>query len=298
MSGSKEKLEYELQKLHQEKVETELEEISQELSNYYRRQERTHTKKRRENIYVLFAIAIIGAFFSLIPRSSISVDRQFLIGFGVFALTSLVFLIIKINTVALSDSFSKSNRVDNFSEYLFAFSINGILILISAIAVVSIFDIQVSQIMSGSISLITGITSLLMVLLWRYQKQQARREMIMNQIKENSKEHRQELLEEIKSQFKKLRSAETRKEKLIQFNELVSKIELAKSEFINKESIEEMSEEMDDIDNISDDMYDILQEEFEKAKEALQDDESEDENVEEQRERLRKEYEEILSETE
>lgn len=65
MTDAKKELEFKLQKLHQTKVEQELEEIRQELSDYHKRQEIISIKRRPKNVYVLFALAMIGAFFHL-----------------------------------------------------------------------------------------------------------------------------------------------------------------------------------------------------------------------------------------
>lgn len=162
MTDAKKELEFKLQKLHQTKVEQELEEIRQELSDYHKRQEIISIKRRRENVYVLFALAMIGAFFSLVPRSPIIIDTPFLIGFGIFTLASVVFLIVKVNMLAISQSPYISDidkKIDIYSEYTFAFSINGSLLLIAAVSIINIFDIQVSPIISGIVSFLSSLIS-------------------------------------------------------------------------------------------------------------------------------------------
>lgn len=300
MSGRKEYIEYQLKKFHREKLEQELEGIRKELSDYYKNQEEISIKRRRENIYVLFALGIIGAFFTIIPRSSISIDMPFLIGFGVFVFASVLFLIIKINTVALSDSPAldgNGSKIDNYSEYLFAFSINGSIILVMAVAIVNIFNIQTDSLASSSISFITIVASGISVVFFRayiaHRKEQQRRE----RIKSQSEEIREEMLEEMISGFDDLRNADDKKRELEIFNELSFKIEHARNEFASFEELEPISEELDDLEGVSDEVSDILRQKFSETRESLRDEKPEEESLEAKKEKLQEEYEELVFES-
>jgi hypothetical protein len=95
MSNEKEKLEYKIEKSHRKKLQQKLDDIEKELSENRITQQKITTKRRRENIYVLFALAIIGGFLSITQRSSVVLEPQFIGAFGIFAIASSIFIIIK-----------------------------------------------------------------------------------------------------------------------------------------------------------------------------------------------------------
>jgi hypothetical protein len=298
MSGRKEYIEYQLEKIHRAKLEQELGGIRNELSEYYSRREEISVKRRRENIYVLFALAIIGAFFTIIPRSSISIDTPFLIGFGVFVLASVLFLIIKINTVALSEytaSGENSGKIDNYSEYIFAFSINGSLLLVIAVAIVNVFNIQVSSLVSSGVSIVAGLLSVLTAMLSQILTEKRKKQRRRQRMKDKSEEIREELSEEMISGFQNLREAENRKEELEIFNELSSLIKQSRHEFANVEELAPVSKELDDLEGVSDEISDILRETFSETQEELEDEKPEDESLEEKKRQLQEEYERMIS---
>ena len=297
MSGRKEYIEYKLQKLHQEKLEQELEGIRSELSDYYTAQEQISIKRRRENIYVLFAIGIIGAFFTIVPRSSITIDSSFLLVFGIFVFTSALFLIIKINTVALTESSTVGgNGMDNILEYLFAFSINGSIILVIAVGLINLFEIQLDDIMSNGIAILTLIISTLTVYLLQVSKRR--------QIKRHNKnltadreQSREELLNEIISNFNELRQAEGEKEQLEIFNELSFKIDQAEHEFATADEVKPISNELENLEGIPDNIAEVLREKFSETQESLRDENPEEESLEAKKAALQEEYEELAFES-
>lgn len=250
------------------------------------------------NIYVLFALAIIGAFFSIISRSSFKIDTIFLIGFGVFASASLFFLIIKMNTVALTAPTSGKSKIDNYSEYLFSFSINGSLLLGGVVTLINIFNIQlntfVPSIIPVAIAMIVSFLISSLTYLQDKRSQQKRR----IRIRMKSEEIREEMLDEMTSGFEELRQADDGKEELKIFNELVDGLEQARDEFPDVERLEPIEEELEDLEKVPDEMAEVLRETFEETQSILSDEESNELTLEERREQLQEEYEEILAESE
>lgn len=296
MSERKEKLKYQLQKLHRDKLEQELEAINEELSEYYQSQQKESIKRRRENIYVLFALAIIGGFFSLIPRTSYTINTSFIIGFGVFASASLLFLIIKINTIALTKYTTKRSKLDNYSEYLFAFSINGILLLGGAVTLVNVFNIQTDEIYSTFVLvLLPGLTSF-MITLYKYVTDERKRKQRRIERMERSESIREEMLDELSSKIEDIQEVDDQKRELELFHELTEGIEHAKDEFVKRERLEPIAKEMEDIEGVSDHITEVLREKLQETQKSLRSQDVDEESIEEKKDRLREEYEEMVSE--
>lgn len=117
VASSREAIEQRIQELHRQKLEKDLENIGELFRQYTNQAETTTQKRRRENIYVLFALGIVGAFFSVISGNEIFRSQSILFGFGVFAVAALIFLLIKMNTVALSDRSSSQHPVNKWDSY-------------------------------------------------------------------------------------------------------------------------------------------------------------------------------------
>lgn len=294
MSNEKEKLEYKIEKSHRKKLQQKLDDIEKELSENRITQQKITTKRRRENIYVLFALAIIGGFLSITQRSSVVLEPQFIGAFGIFAIASSIFIILKINTVAFSNvSFSEGNNIDDYADYLFIFSINGIFLLAIAIAVVNTLNIGVSDVQPVVIPLLISIISGVLSFLTQLQIKRKRRKNMEERIT-TREEIKQELMDDIISEIEKLRKADDQQDELNKFPQLALYIEQCRHEFTKPEDFDPIFEEIDDLESVSDGLEDSIRQNFTEAKEYVHNKVMENASIDEKQKRLEEEYEDII----
>jgi hypothetical protein len=294
MSNEKEKLEYKIEKSHRKKLQQKLDDIEKELSENRITQQKITTKRRRENIYVLFALAIIGGFLSITQRSSVVLEPQFIGAFGIFAIASSIFIMIKINTVAFSNvSFSEGNNIDDYADYLFIFSINGIFLLAIAIAIVNTLNIGVSDVQPVVIPLLISIISGVLSFLTQLQIKRKRRKNMEERIT-TREEIKQELIDDIISEIEKLRKADDQQDELNKFPQLALYIEQCRHEFTKPEDFDPIFEEIDDLESLSDGLEDSIRQNFTEAKEYVRNKVMENASIDEKQKRLEEEYEDII----
>ena len=287
MSDRKEELEYQLRRLHREKVEQTLEEIHSELKTFYEDQAETSSNRRRENIYVLFAIAMIGGFITLLPPSSITIGTPYIYGFGIVATMALLFLLIKINTAAFS---SGRHRIDKISEYGFVFSLNTTVLLVASLAIVNILDIG-----AQTLGAVAGVsTSFILSFIYiAYTSRRQEEEVISVAHSWYDKIH-SELIEDTVENIKKLDEAESETRQRDVFEIVATQFEYCSHIYDDSSKLEPISNELNDLENTSEEMIEVLQEEFEKTVEYVEDKGSDEGPLTEKREKIREEYESIL----
>lgn len=294
MSNKKEELEYKIEKLHREKVQKELEEIRKSLSLSQKKQERISNKRRRENIYVLFALAIIGGFFSITGESSILVEPPLIFGFAIFVIASFVFVFIKINTVAFADmSFTeeRNNNFDDYADYIFAFSINGVFLLALSIFVINTLNINIDAaspiVFTLVITLISAIISyLLQNVVVRRAKERA------SNLGYSQEEIKKELTEEIIQGINELKNASGQQEELNAFSELSIPMDACRDEFTKPEDFDPIMDELENLNSVSEEIRDSLKQNFSEAQEEARNKLIEQESLEQKITRFEKEYEE------
>jgi len=294
MSNKKEKLEYKIEKLHRKKLQQKLDDIEKELSENRITQQKITTKRRRENIYVLFALAIIGGFLSITQRSSVVLEPQFIGAFGIFAIASSIFIILKINTVAFSDtSFAEETNIDDYTDYLFIFSINGIFLLAIAIAVVNTLNIGVSDVQPVVIPLFVSIFSGILSSLIRARIKRKERKNMMKRTT-TREEIKEELVEKIISEIEKLRKADDQQDELNKFPQLALYIEQCRHEFTKPEDFDPIFKEIEDLETVSDGLNDSIRQKFTESKEYVRSKVMEKAGIDEKQKRLEEEYEDIV----
>jgi hypothetical protein len=295
MSDEKEELEYKIEKLHRKKVQGKLDEIKKELSESRVNQQKIATKRRRENIYVLFSLAIIGGFLSITSRNSIVLDPVFIRTFAFFTVISLVFIIIKINTVALSNvSYIEDNEksLDDYIDYLFTFSINGVFILITFATAVDSFNIGISQVESIGLLIGTAIISAVISLIFGYFRH--RQKQLYNlsaEMGKNREEIKEELTEDIISEIENLKNTDDMQEEINEFKDLAIYIEQSGREFTEPEDFDPIFEELDNLDLISDELEESIRQSFTEKRENIRDKVMQEANMDERIERIEEEYE-------
>lgn len=294
MSKEKEKLEYKIEKLHRKKLQQKLDDIEKELSQSRIKQQKITTKRRRENIYVLFALAIIGGFLSITQRSSVVLEPQFIGAFGIFAIASSIFIILKINTVAFLDaSFAEGKNIDDYTDYLFIFSINGIFLLAIAIAVVNTLNIGVSDVQPVVIPLLISIISGILSFLTQIQRKRKERKNMRERVS-TREEIKEKLVDHILSEIENLRKADDQQDELNKFPQLALYIEQCRHEFTKPEDFDPIFEEIEDLKSVSDGLEDSIRQNFTEAKEYVHDKVMEKASIDEKQKRLEKEYEDII----
>jgi len=156
----KDNIKFELERIHRERVETELEAIRKSFSNYAESNEERSRKRRAENIYILVALGIIGGYLSYNSNLVLETIYQ-QIGLA-FTVASAVFILIKVITVRISDIPDETvgNRLDDIVDVAFAAVITGVFVFGSIGAIVTIFDVQSKFLGNGVAVIITGITML------------------------------------------------------------------------------------------------------------------------------------------
>lgn len=300
MSNEKEKLEYKIKKLHRKNLQQKLDNIEKELSENRITQQEITTKRRRENIYVLFALAIIGGFFSITRQSSVVLEPQFITAFGIFAIASSVFIILKINTVAFSDvSFIDENgrTIDDYTDYLFIFSINGIFLLAVAIAAVNAFNIGISEIRPLAITTLVSVISAVLSVLTRLWQQKREHAKLRGKI-DTREEIKKELVEDILSEIEKLRNADNQQEELNKFPQLALYIQQCRHDFTEPDDFDPIFEEIEEIDSVSEGLEDSIIQNFTEAREYVRDKVMQEASIDEKQKRLEEEYENIIFEEE
>jgi len=297
MSDSKEKLKYQLEKFRQKKLQQELEEIRNILSNSQRKREQISNKRRHENIYILFALAIIGGFLTILQQSSVLQSSAFVAAFAVFASTSSLFVFLKINTVAFAEpSFypgARIGNIDDYADYIFVYSINGIFILFSAFIVVNALEIDINTASTLVFTLIIGVVSIIFTYATEHYKQM-KREDLKNREKKKSEEFKKELIEEVISNINEMKKADNRKEELdIYLNKLSKRLHACQNEFTEPEDFDPIFEELDDLEDLSDEVADSLVDSFDRSKETIRNRVIERATIEEKIERIEQDYEKV-----
>lgn len=299
MSDEKEKLEYKIKKTHRKKLQQKLGEIQKELSESQATQQKMATKRRRENIYVLFALAIIGGFLSITPDSSAVIDPLFVRTFGIFALASVIFIIIKINTVALYDiSYIKESEknLDDYADYLFIFSINGIFILITFATAVDTLDIEISQVQPYAFFLVVTLISAILSLIVGYYRNKKRRKELsrLSEYVHTSEEAKQELQENIISGIKNIGNANTKQEEINEFGEIAPYIQQSRNKFFEPEDYKPILEELDDLELESDELENSIRESLVEARNYVRNKVMQEASIDEKQQRFEEKYENMV----
>lgn len=298
MTRRQRELEYQLEKLHRDKMEQSLEQIRNDFSRYYRTRERQGLRRRRENIYVLFAIGVIGGFVTLTPPELLQIITNFSFGVTVFALASFVFLIVKLNTVTflgIRPSKGIAETIDKVAGYLFAFSINGSILLIASAFVISTIGVTQTDELTQNLTYLLMIVATVMTFLFRFVSIQR-----VDELDESREEFHKEVVEELNEDtidsLVSLKNTSDGEKRLRLYSTIIHNLRGIESEFKNIDEFEPIEEEFKNLDGVPDDMAAVLTERFEETRNELEKRSPSDElSLEEQREELRAEYEKLLA---
>lgn len=299
MSSREDELEYKLEKVHREIIEEKLGQINQNLSEYYEYRNEMAQRRRRENIYVLLAVGIVGAFFSVLPKDTFTISGTFLIGFGIFASASFLFLLFKLNTIAIpasEDSEITSGKLNTYADYIFAFSINGSVVLVGIIIMINLYEISLTQLQT---SITTGATGIIAILagymqrfIFEYWEKRKKRERI-DRIKN-------EIPNQIEQSFTELAQVDEQKKRLEKMHKILSQLDHLSDELSDSEIFIDLLESLDNTPGITDDIQEVVQARLEeiieeKTKDKPTETEDEEESLKEVKNRLQNEYEQLLS---
>jgi hypothetical protein len=295
MSDDEEKLKYQLEKYRQKKLQQELEEIRKFLNDYREKQEKNKNKRRRENIYVLFALAIIGGFLTVIRSNSTLKSPSFVAAFTIFAATSLIFVFLKINTVTIAESSTFDDRFDRINElpdYLFVFSLNGIILMFAAYFALTTLNIDITAAPSNVFAVGVGIGSTIITYLFEIYKEK-RKKKIQKDKRNTPEEIKEEIRENIISGVKNIENASSQKEEMDEFSNISIILEKIKYEFDEPEDVDPILEEIEELESVSDGIADSLEESVTKARKEIRDKAIKKATIEEKIERIEQEYEQI-----
>lgn len=151
---------FELERIHRERVETELEALREHFSSYADLKEKRSRKRRSENIYILVALGIIGGYLSYNPNLVLDTVYQ-LIGLA-FIVASGTFILVKVITVRAADIDQESgwNKFDNIVDASFAAIISGVFVFGSLAALFSIYNIETSFLLEIATLTITSAVTI------------------------------------------------------------------------------------------------------------------------------------------
>lgn len=270
---------YELERLHREKMEVELKRTREELRRHTESSKEKTQRRRRENIYVLFALGIIGGFFTLYPNFNVNTTFDYFAAF--FVSVSFVFLFLKIHTIGVSDFQSEGavNKIDYFADYLFLLSITGIIFVGPSIVLLDALDINLdigSEVRASTLMLVISIIFALKAV-----------ETI--QEGDSNKEASTGVPDDFSQDLFAL-SDQKQGEEGITMNEFIDKLEEYKAQGGSPENLEDIPAKIDTI-RMSEDKREKAKSEVEKVKEELK---RREKSQEELREEERKQYRETV----
>jgi len=295
MNKSREELEQELTRLHRERIEKELDEIKSTMASYTDSSRKRSYRKRRENIYVLLAIGVIGGFFTVAPRELFQVNQTVYLGGVVFVFASILFLFLKLNSVALANPQKTGvelvSKFDSSIDYLFVFSINGIIILFMSNLALNYFEIELADIGQIGMLLISSLLALLSTLRVFLRQRKRRKEFMKEQFDYMESN---ELKSKIRDKFFELAETDSSEEEII--NSLAEMLDDYKEYANQPDSLHQLKDEIEKIDGISSGVRTSIKEMFENAIQDMNDKMEQEKSIEEIQKEKRKELEEISAE--
>lgn len=148
-------LQYELERIHRENLESELSQIRDSIGDYFEHSRRHYLKQRRESVYVLVALGIISAFFTIYPKLQTISESFSWIAVG-SAVSSAVFLFIKLNTVGLGYRYpgKVGEQINDIADLLFRLAASGTFVVAVGIIVTSQFEGLIEDVPSGAATLV------------------------------------------------------------------------------------------------------------------------------------------------
>ncbi|WP_440005291.1 hypothetical protein [Halomicrococcus sp. SG-WS-1] len=162
----KDYLDYQLSRIHREKIEDELDQIRLSIQQYFESSQERSQKRRQENVYVLVALGIISGFLTYYPKFNIGSSPFGLVATG-SAIASAFFLFIKLNTVGNSP---REGRLDKIADVAFRVAASGIFVIGVGAILVTTFSEQISQIPTVAAQILTLILTVLMTAFSWYNK--------------------------------------------------------------------------------------------------------------------------------
>lgn len=162
--SERDQAQFELERIHREKLENEISLIREYINEYISYSEEIQRKRRIENIYILTALGIVGGYFTFNPNLEVSSTFQ-IVALG-FAAAASAFLLIKLITVKLGRFQKEStwSTIDNYADNIFPGLVISVFVLGSVSILISIYTIplnRISEIALSFVSLVAGLFTVL-----------------------------------------------------------------------------------------------------------------------------------------
>lgn len=164
--SGQEEIEFEIERIHEERVEEELRLIRENSIEYANSSEKRSRKRRTENIYILIALGIVGGYLTYNPQLELpGFNILGLVTLG-FAIASAAFLFIKVVVVSQSGIGRETlwTRLDNFVDKSFPGLVTGVAILGFTIFIVDTFQIESTDLIQTGTALLSIIVTVLTIL--------------------------------------------------------------------------------------------------------------------------------------
>lgn len=194
----------------------------------------------------------MGAFFTSIPNKANLISDTILAAFGVFAVISLLFLFLKLNSIALAGSGKWADRFDDASEMIFAVSINGIIFVFGTTILVTIYNIDISAIQQTSAIVISISAAVVMSIIVEavHKKLRKKQRQINFQRGESSAEIREELLDEIDTMISVISDDQPDSEVVSIYGDVRQQFEMLESEGVDSGELDELLNDIQSRSNI------------------------------------------------